>query len=246
MKDEISRRSFLKASSASIVGGVGLTAASGSAAAHYVGLPVYTTTGLSVRNGPGTGYGRKAVAEQYTGGYIIDGPTNADGYTWWKVQYNGDGNNGRVTGWSAEGDNWLAHADFGYPCVGQVTQEHKSGHLALDIANDTGTNVYAARGGTVAVTDYESGGCGYYIKIDHANGYRTMYCHLSDILVSEGQSVNFGDHIGEMGSTGNSTGPHVHFTVEQNGAHQYVPGDLYDEIDNHAGLAKNYSGIGSL
>jgi murein DD-endopeptidase MepM/ murein hydrolase activator NlpD len=244
MENEVNRRKFLKASSATIAGAVGATAATGTAAAHYVGLPAYTTDDLSVRDGPGTEEELLAVAEQYTGGYIVDGPVDEDGYTWWKLNYNGDGNNGRVTGWSA--GNWLAHADFAYPCVGTVSQEHKSGHLALDIANDTGTNIYAARDGEVAVTDYESGGCGYYIKIDHDAGYQTMYCHLSDILVSDGESVSTGDHIGEMGDTGHSTGPHLHFTVEQYGTHKYVPGDLYDEIDDLTGLAKNYSDIGSF
>lgn len=244
MTDEINRRNFLKASSAAIAGAVGATAASGTAAAHYPGLPVYTTSDLSVRNGPGTGYGRIAVAEQYTGGYIIDGPVNADGYTWWEVQYNGDNNNGRVTGWSA--GNWLGHADFSYPTVGTVSQTHHSGHLALDIAADTGTPVVASRGGTVDVTGYEAGGCGYYIKVGHGAGYQTMYCHLSAIHVSEGQSVGRHQHIGDVGSTGNSTGPHVHFTVEQYGNHKYVAGDLYDEIDDKTGIAKNYSGIGSF
>lgn len=241
VKDTLNRRRFLGSTAAAITGAAAM---SGTAAAHYVGLPCYTTADLSVRDGPGTDYNRIAVAEQYTGGYVIDGPVDNDGYTWWKLNYNGDDDNGRVTGWSA--GNWLAHADFGYPCVGTVSQTYHSDHLALDIANDTGTNVYAARGGTVSVTSYESGGCGYYIKVSHSDGYQTMYCHLSDILVSEGQSVDFGQHIGEMGDTGNSTGPHVHFTVERYGTHKYVPGELYDEIDNYTGLAKDYDYISSF
>ncbi|WP_266079177.1 peptidoglycan DD-metalloendopeptidase family protein [Haladaptatus caseinilyticus] len=244
MSDKFSRRKFLNASGSAVLGGTVLAASTDSAAAHYTGLPIYTTDNLNVRSGPGTNYGVVATAEQYTGGYIIDGPVNSDGYTWWKIQFNGDGNNGRVTGWSVE--RYTAHADFSYPVVGQVSQEYKSGHAALDIAADTGTPVVASREGTVDVTGYESGGCGYYIKVGHGAGYQTMYCHLSDIHVSEGQSVGRHQHIGDCGSTGNSTGPHVHFTVEQNGAHQYVAGDLYDEIDDKTGIAKNYSGIGSF
>ncbi|WP_435155779.1 M23 family metallopeptidase [Haladaptatus sp. DFWS20] len=68
----------------------------------------------------------------------------------------------------------------------------------------------------------------------------------SEIHVSEGQSIGRHQHIGDVGSTGSSTGPYVHFTVEQNGAHQYVAGDLYDEIDDKTGIAKNYSGIGTF
>jgi murein DD-endopeptidase MepM/ murein hydrolase activator NlpD len=244
------RRQFLKASSASIAGAVGVTAATGTAAAHYVGLPTYTTTDLSVRDGPGTGYTRIAIAEQYTGGYIVDGPVSADGYTWWKIQYNGDSNNGRVTGWSAEGDGWLANADFAYPATGIVSSVYGEDrgsytHDALDIANDVGTPIRAAREGTVAYTGYEADGCGNYIKIDHGGGWQTMYCHLSEVWVSGGESVDRFQQIGEMGNTGSSTGSHIHFTVEKDGVHQYVPGDYDDEIRVRTGLPKNY-GIGSF
>lgn len=241
---DIRRRDVLKSAAASTAGLAGVVATSGTASAHYTGLPVYTTSNLSVRSGPGLNYSRVAVAEKYTGGYIIDGPVNSDGYTWWKTQYNGDDNNGRVTGWSVQAHT--DHADFSYPCVGQVSQTHHSDHLALDIANDTGTPVVASREGTVDVTGYEAGGCGNYIKIGHAAGYQTMYCHLSEIWVNEGESVGRHQQIGEMGSTGHSTGPHVHFTVEQYGTHQYVPGELYDEIDDKTGLAKNYNDIGTF
>lgn len=244
MTDKVNRRKFLKASSATIVGAVGVAATSGTAAAHYVGLPCYTSDDLSVREGPGTNYDRIAVAEQYTGGYIVDGPIDNDGYTWWKLNYNGDSDNGRVTGWSVQ--SYLDNADFSYPCVGEVSQEYHSDHKALDIANDTGTPILASREGTVDVTGYESGGCGYYIKVGHSAGYQTMYCHLSDIHVAEGESVDRHQHIGDMGDTGHSTGPHLHFTVEQYGTHKYVPGELYDEIDDKTGLAKNYSDIGSF
>lgn len=238
MQDKISRRKFLGGTAAAVTG---TAAMSGTASAHYVGLPDYTTANLNVREGPGLGYDIIATAEKYTGAYIIDGPYDNDGYTWWKRNFNGDDDNTRVTGWAVQ--KYTDHAQFGYPCVGTVSQTYHSDHKALDIANDTGTNIYAARGGNVDVTGYESGGCGYYIKLGHSDGYQTMYCHLSDILVSEGESVSFGQHIGEMGDTGNSTGPHVHFTVEQWGTHKYVPGELYDDIDNYTGLPKVYDDI---
>lgn len=241
---DLCRRTVLRRASAAAAGLAGVVSVSGTAAAHYTGLPLYTTADLSVREGPGLNYDRIAVAEQYTGGFIVDGPVDNDGYRWWKIEYNGDDNNGRVTGWSVQ--EYTGHADFAYPCVGQVSQEFKSGHEALDVANDTGTPILAAREGSVDVTGYESGGCGYYIKLGHSAGYQTMYCHLSEIWVSEGESVDRHQQIGEMGDTGNSTGPHVHFTVEQYGTHKYVPGELYDEIDDKTGLAKNYDDIGSF
>lgn len=250
MTEKIGRRRLLKASSAAIAGGVSLTASSGSAAAHYVGMPTYTTTDLNTRTGPGTGYGVVATVEQYTGGYVVDGPVEADGYRWWKVQWNGDDDNGRVTGWSAIGNNWQTHADFAYPATGYVSSVYGEDrgsytHDALDIANDTGTPIRAAREGTVAYTGYQADGCGNYVKISHGGGWQTMYCHLSEVWVSGGDSVDRFQPIGEMGSTGNSTGPHVHFTVEKDGVHQFVPGDYDDEIRVRTGLAKNY-GIGSF
>ncbi|WP_435334229.1 peptidoglycan DD-metalloendopeptidase family protein [Haloarchaeobius sp. TZWWS8] len=243
------RRSMLKAGGTAVLGAVGATTLSETAAADYVGLPVYTTADLSVRSGPGLGYNRVAVSEQYTGGYIVDGPVSSDGYTWWKLDYCGDSNNGRVTGWSVE--QYLANADFAYPATGYCSSDWYDSrsygyHSAVDITNDTGTPILAARSGTVSVVGYESGGCGNYIKVDHGAGYTSLYCHLSSVWVSEGQSVGTGDQIGEMGSTGNSTGPHVHFAIRLNGADKYVPGEKGDEIQELAGLAKDYDGIGSF
>ncbi|WP_101295709.1 M23 family metallopeptidase [Halegenticoccus soli] len=240
MKENLSRRKFLGATAAAIGGTATL---SGTASAHYDGLPVYTTDDLNARTGPGTGYGVIATVEQYTGGYVIDGPVDSDGYRWWKFRWNGDGDNGRFEGWSAE--NWTAHANMAYPATGIVTSvwgEDRGSyyHYALDIANDTGTPILASRAGTVAYTGYESGGCGNYVKIDHENGYQTLYCHLSEVWVSGGQTVGRHEQIGTMGSTGNSTGPHVHFAVEQNGSDQYVAGDYDDEIYVRSGIPKNY------
>ena len=98
--------------------------------------------------------------------------------------------------------------------VHPITGELKN-HNGMDIASNMGTTVYAADGGKVVLADW-NGGYGNCIMIDHGNGYKTLYGHLSSISVSEGQNVSQGAVIGAVGSTGNSTGPHLHFEVYAN------------------------------
>ncbi|MDP3881037.1 MAG: peptidoglycan DD-metalloendopeptidase family protein [bacterium] len=86
---------------------------------------------------------------------------------------------------------------------------------ATDIANSCGTDVYAAAAGTVEKAGYGwNGGYGTFVKIKHENGSKTLYSHLGSYSVSIGQWVAQGEYIGEMGSTGKSTGCHLHFLVE--------------------------------
>ena len=89
-------------------------------------------------------------------------------------------------------------------------------HRGIDIGVPTGTPVAAAAEGRIIVASYQ-GGCGNMVAIDHHGGLSTMYCHMSQIFVSVGQEVQRGQAIGAAGSTGLSTGPHVHFQVMQNG-----------------------------
>ncbi len=96
-----------------------------------------------------------------------------------------------------------------------ITGELKN-HNGMDIASNMGTTVYAADGGRVVLAEWY-GGYGNCIMIEHGNGYKTLYGHLSVISVKNGQTVNQGDAIGQVGSTGNSTGPHLHFEVYLNG-----------------------------
>ena len=91
--------------------------------------------------------------------------------------------------------------------------DYWSGHLAIDIGAMTGDNVYASDSGVVVYAGGISGGYGNMIMIDHGNGYQTLYAHLSVISVRCGASVYQGSVIGAAGSSGNSTGPHLHFEV---------------------------------
>lgn len=88
-----------------------------------------------------------------------------------------------------------------------------SGHLAIDIGAMLGQTVYASDSGVVVYAGSISGGYGNMVMIDHGNGYSTLYAHLSAITVRCGASVYQGGPIGAAGSTGNSTGPHLHFEV---------------------------------
>lgn len=92
-------------------------------------------------------------------------------------------------------------------------------HSGIDIPAPTGTEIYAACGGEVAWA-YYSQTAGNWVGIDHGNGLYTVYMHMSKILVTEGQQVQTGDVIGLVGSTGRSTGPHLHLSVRLNG--EYV------------------------
>jgi murein DD-endopeptidase MepM/ murein hydrolase activator NlpD len=91
--------------------------------------------------------------------------------------------------------------------------DYWSGHLAIDIGANIGDNVYASDSGVVVYAGGISGGYGTMIMIDHGNGYQTLYAHLSVARVRCGASVYQGQVIGSAGSSGNSTGPHLHFEV---------------------------------
>ena len=106
-------------------------------------------------------------------------------------------------------------SEFGYrkdPFTGKT-----KGHSGMDIAVPTGTSVRAALPGTVTVSKYNAGGYGYYVMIDHGGGLVTLYGHCSKLLATVGQTVLAGDVIALSGSTGRSTGPHLHFEVRVNG-----------------------------
>ena len=95
--------------------------------------------------------------------------------------------------------------------------DYWSGHLGIDIAAGNGAPVYAADNGVVVFAGWANGGYGNMVMIDHGNGYQTLYGHLSSVNVGCGRSVNQGSIVGYAGSTGNSTGAHLHFEVRYQG-----------------------------
>lgn len=122
---------------------------------------------------------------------------------------------GGVFTWPAPSYTYVS-SEFGYrihPIYGT-----KIFHSGLDLAAPNGSPILAAADGVVVAASYESS-MGNYIMINHGDGLYTIYMHASALYVSSGQEVSAGDQIGAVGSTGNSTGPHLHFSVRLNGSY---------------------------
>ena len=92
-------------------------------------------------------------------------------------------------------------------------------HNGIDMACAQGTPIYATRAGTVTTASYQAGGAGYYVSINHGDGFASIYMHMTHYVVSAGQSVAQGQLIGYVGSTGVSTGPHLHFGISYAGTY---------------------------
>ncbi len=107
------------------------------------------------------------------------------------------------------------------PAAGVLTSRFGSrwgrNHNGIDMSASVGTAIYAADNGTVTYSEYNNGGYGYLMKIDHGNGLETCYAHCSELLVPAGTVVAKGDIIAKVGNTGRSTGAHLHFEVRLNG-----------------------------
>lgn len=116
---------------------------------------------------------------------------------------------------------------FRWPVLGRITQDYWSGHRAIDIATPPNTPVYAADSGYVSFVGWTDVGYGYLVRIDHGNGFETWYAHNNSFAVSLGEQVERGQVIAYSGSTGRSTGPHVHFEIRYLGGLQnprvYLP-----------------------
>ena len=92
-------------------------------------------------------------------------------------------------------------------------------HEGVDMAAPQGTPIYAAKTGKVTVTSFQAGGAGYYVSINHGDGFASIYMHMTHYIVKPGQHVSTGQVIGYVGSTGGSTGPHLHFGISYNGTY---------------------------
>ena len=116
---------------------------------------------------------------------------------------------------------------FGWPMAGYITQRYWPGHQAIDIGAPKGTSIVAADSGYVVRVQSSDRGYGRMVIVDHGNGFSTLYAHMSVYHVQVGQSVAKGQTIGLCGSTGNSTGPHLHFEIIKNGVRRnpllYLP-----------------------
>ena len=92
-------------------------------------------------------------------------------------------------------------------------------HQGVDMSAPQGTPIYAAKSGKVTKTSYQAGGAGYYVSINHGDGFSSVYMHMTHYIVSPGDYVSAGQVIGYVGSTGGSTGPHLHFGIAYNGTY---------------------------
>lgn len=223
MHDNVNRRAFLKATTAGIVG---TAVASGTAAAATYDLhdPVFTSEGTCyVHNTANVGDVKKTVGED-VGLWLEDGPEYNDGYTWWWCRVNGDDAwEDDVEGWVVEKEMELAN--FGYPTYGRLSSDHDDcrdsctrTHDAVDLANDVGTLVVTARPGTVDFIDDDGdSGYGKWVQVDHGSGWKTRYAHLSKFYCSGGDELGWWDHVGALGDSGDSSGPHCHFEIRLNG-----------------------------
>ncbi|MBI4100833.1 peptidoglycan DD-metalloendopeptidase family protein [Candidatus Microgenomates bacterium] len=109
---------------------------------------------------------------------------------------------------------------FSWPTSGSISQGFSWYHPGIDIANRAAPAVLASDGGIVISAKKERWGYGWHLIVDHGNGFKTLYAHLQDFYVNQGDKVGRGQAIGQMGSTGRSTGTHLHFEIWKDGKAQ--------------------------
>lgn len=152
----------------------------------------------------------KSNPPQLTEGQFLMVPGGEKPFTARKVLYSSTTPNGAARGTS----------NFIWPTTACVSQYFWTRHPGIDLATPKGTPVTAADSGYVETVGWDTTGYGNMILVNHGNGFVTRYAHLSEWYVTPGQSVKKGAMIGRVGSTGHSTGPHLHFEVIKNGLHQ--------------------------
>ena len=119
--------------------------------------------------------------------------------------------------WVTPVSNYTLSSPFGnrlHPVLGVYRK-----HNGIDMACPKGTPIYATRAGKVTTAAYQAGGAGYYVSINHLDGFSSIYMHMTNYVVSAGQTVTQGQLIGYVGSTGISTGPHLHFGISYAGTY---------------------------
>ncbi len=110
----------------------------------------------------------------------------------------------------------VGEGSFMWPTTGKISQRYYWYHRAVDIASSDNPGILASQGGSVTQAGWNNGGYGNFVVIDHGNGYSTLYAHMAhgSIVVKAGDRVSQGQRLGTMGSTGRSTGVHLHFEVK--------------------------------
>ena len=188
----------------------------------------------------------KNITKAVNGGSYFNNPTFGSSTT----SGSAGNDSGTEGGDTASGENTIGNGLMKWPTDGTKITSYfglrtaplpgaSTNHGAVDIGVPTGTNVYATESGTVTTAGYY-GNAGNLVTIDHGNGYISKYMHNSSIKVSVGDKVTKGQVIAISGSTGNSTGPHVHFQIEYYGT-KIDP--LSFKYDNNMG--DGTGGIGS-
>lgn len=147
--------------------------------------------------------------------FMLDQPLAVSPYMAYAV---GGPGTAAVAAAAAVPDAWpYGSGRFTWPVFGWLSQGYREDHRALDIAAPSGTFVTAADRGVVIRAGWNEQGYGNFVVIDHNIDYVTLYSHLADVLVKEGEVVGQGQIIGTVGSTGNSTGAHLHFEIRDFG-----------------------------
>ena len=134
-----------------------------------------------------------------------------------------------VTGIISSGFGWRVHPISGARKL----------HKGVDFAAPSGTPIFAAADGVVTEAGWTNGGYGNIVELRHDNGALTLYAHTNKVYVSKGQTVNKGQAIAEVGSTGNSTGPHLHFEIQPDGRTAVDPMDYLQLRQVTLDLASN-------
>lgn len=107
-------------------------------------------------------------------------------------------------------------------------------HAGMDFTAEIGTEIYATGKGVASKVSYSTGGYGNRIIINHGNGYQTLYAHMNEFAIKEGETVTRGQVIGYVGNTGKSVGPHLHYEVHKNGEKVNPVYFYYQDLDDEA------------